>query len=154
MLPGRSTSTIWPSARLEPTRVEAASAAWPGTSFAGTVETVDSRVDPVSRSVRVRARLPNTDGRLRPGMFLTVRVSREPRPGLVVPEQAVIPERGDLFVYVVAGGQGERRTPCIWLERYHRVVSGRSRDGEAAAPLVVRRRVSALAADRSARGCG
>lgn len=93
--------------------VEAASAAWPGTSFAGTVETVDSRVDPVSRSVRVRARLPNTDGRLRPGMFLTVRVSREPRPGLVVPEQAVIPERGDLFVYVVAGGQVERRTVAL-----------------------------------------
>lgn len=90
--------------------VEAASAAWPGASFAGTVETVDSRVDPVTRSVRVRARLPNTDGRLRPGMFLTVRVSREPRPGLVVPEQAVIPERGDMFVYVVTGGQVERRT--------------------------------------------
>ncbi len=89
--------------------VEAASAAWPGASFAGTVETVDSRVDPVTRSVRVRARLPNTDGRLRPGMFLTVAVSREPRPGLVVPEQAIIPERGSMFVFVVAGGEVERR---------------------------------------------
>ncbi|MBM5810952.1 MAG: efflux RND transporter periplasmic adaptor subunit [Gammaproteobacteria bacterium] len=89
--------------------IESSSAAWPGASFAGTVETVDSRVDPVTRTVRVRARLPNPDGRLRPGMFLTVRVSREPQPGLVVPEQAVIPERGSMYVFVVADGKVERR---------------------------------------------
>lgn len=93
--------------------IRAASAAWPGEVFTGTVETVDSRVDPVTRSVRVRARLPNPGGRLRSGMFLTVAVSSEPTPGLVVPEQALIPERGRMYVFVVAGRRVERREVAI-----------------------------------------
>lgn len=93
--------------------VAAKSAAYPGQAFEGRVESVDSRVDPVTRSIRVRARLPNPDGLLRPGMFLTVVVSREPSPGLVVPEQALVPERGRVFVFVVEDGRVSRRDVTI-----------------------------------------
>jgi membrane fusion protein (multidrug efflux system) len=89
--------------------VAARSAAYAGEQFDGEVESVDSRVDPVTRSIKVRARLPNPDGRLRPGMFLTVRVTREPLPGLVVPEQALVPERGKTYLFVLAGGKIARR---------------------------------------------
>jgi membrane fusion protein, multidrug efflux system len=93
--------------------VVAQSAAYAGESFSGEVESVDSRVDPVTRTSKVRARLPNPEGRLRPGMFLTVRVSREPLPGLVVPEQALVPERGKVYVFVLADGRIARREVTI-----------------------------------------
>lgn len=93
--------------------VAAKSIAYPDESFDGAVESVDSRVDPVTRSIRVRARLPNPEGLLRPGMFLTVIVSRAPLPGLVVPEQALVPERGAVYVFIVADGRVLRRTVTI-----------------------------------------
>ncbi|HEU0225352.1 MAG TPA: efflux RND transporter periplasmic adaptor subunit [Steroidobacteraceae bacterium] len=93
--------------------VAARSAAYAEDSFAGEVESVDSRVDPVTRTIKVRARLPNPDGRLRPGMFLTVRVSRDPLPGLVVPEQALVPERGKTYVFALADGRISRREVVI-----------------------------------------
>lgn len=93
--------------------VTAASAAYAGEQFSGAVESVDSRVDPVTRSIKVRARLPNPDGRLRPGMFMTVRVTRDPLPGLVVPEQALVPERGKTFVFMLADGRISRREVAV-----------------------------------------
>jgi membrane fusion protein (multidrug efflux system) len=70
-------------------------------------------VDPVSRSVTVRAEIPNQKGLLKPGMFMAVRVSREPTPALVVPESAIVPERGSVFVFVVGDGRAERREVAI-----------------------------------------
>jgi membrane fusion protein (multidrug efflux system) len=40
------------------------------------VSSVDTRVDPTSRSVAMRALIDNRDGRLRPGMFMTVKMVR------------------------------------------------------------------------------
>ncbi len=93
--------------------VAARSAAYPGEIFDGSVDSVDSRVDPVTRSVKVRARLPNPDGKLRSGMFLTVLVTRDPLPGLVVAEQALVPERGKVYVFVLAKGVIARRAVTI-----------------------------------------
>ena len=45
----------------------------------------------VSRTVLVRGRIPNPDGRLRPGMFLSVRVVRSDVHVLMIPEGAVVP---------------------------------------------------------------
>lgn len=89
--------------------VSALSAAWPDRRFEGRVRTVDSRVDPVSRSVTVRAELDNADGLLKPGMFMTVRLQREAAPALVVPEAAIVPERGKVYVFVVDDGRVIRR---------------------------------------------
>lgn len=89
--------------------ITAHSAAYPGRTFEGRIASVDSRVDPTTRSVIVRATVPNGDGLLKPGMFLTVRISRGAADGLVVPEQALVPEQGDVFVYVIADGKAEKR---------------------------------------------
>jgi membrane fusion protein (multidrug efflux system) len=77
--------------------------AFPGRDFRGTVASVDSRVDPLSRSVTIRAQVPNTEALLKPGMFLTVRLSQETREALVVPEEALVPEQARQFVYLVDG---------------------------------------------------
>jgi membrane fusion protein (multidrug efflux system) len=89
-------------ARLQPgLAVTAHSAAWPEQIFSGEVASVDTRVDPVSRTISVRAILPNADGHLRPGMFLTVSLLRQDVTALMVPEEAIVPERSKQFVYVV-----------------------------------------------------
>lgn len=89
--------------------VSATSAAFPGRRFDGTVASVDSRVDPVTRSITVRAIVPNADHALKPGMFLSVRLARDERNALMVPEAALVPEQSRQFLYVVEDGRAHRR---------------------------------------------
>lgn len=81
--------------------VTARNVAYPDQVFRGIVSSVDTRVDPVSRTVTVRAKVDNADGHLRPGMFLTVSLLRQDLIALMVPEQAIVPERSQQFVWVV-----------------------------------------------------
>lgn len=89
--------------------VAATSEGLPGRVFAGEVTTIDSRVDPVTRSIAVRAELPNGAGELRPGMFMSVRLKGRETPTLLVPEEAIVPEQGKTYVYVARGDRAERR---------------------------------------------
>ena len=89
--------------------VEAGSIAWPGRVFRAKVESVDSRVDPVTRSFTARARLANKDDALKPGMLLTLHLSGPSAAALIIPEQALVPEQGELYVYVVNSGKAEKR---------------------------------------------
>lgn len=89
--------------------IVARSAAWPGRDFVGTVASLDSRVDPATRTITVRALLPNADGALRPGMLLTLDVLANPREAVVVPEIALSALRDRQFVYRVdAAGKAEQ----------------------------------------------
>ncbi len=90
-------------------RIVAQSVVFPDERFEGTVTGVDTRVDPVSRAVLVRAAIPNTDGRLKPGMFMTVDLQRDRGDVLVAPEQAIVPEGSSQYVFVVTDGVVERR---------------------------------------------
>lgn len=81
--------------------VTATVAAYPGRQFEGKVETIDTRIDPSTRAVTVRAQFPNPDRSLRPGMLLNVRMFRPARQALVVPEIAVVQVGRDSFVYRV-----------------------------------------------------
>jgi membrane fusion protein (multidrug efflux system) len=89
--------------------IEATSPAYPGATFAGQVSSVDSRVDPETRSVTVRAIVPNTAGQLKPGMFLTVHLTRSETDVLLVPEEALVPEQGNVYVFVVQDGKAIKR---------------------------------------------
>ncbi len=81
----------------------------PGREFAGRVTVVDSRIDPVSRSVSVVAEIPNVDGTLRPGMFMSVRLKGRIAPAVLVPEAALVPEQGRMFVFIAANDAAEQR---------------------------------------------
>lgn len=89
--------------------VTASTAGLPGREFHGKVTNLDSRVDPVTRSIAVRAELHNPQGELRPGMFMTVRLQGEVVPALLIPEGAIVPEQGHTYVFVVANGVALRR---------------------------------------------
>jgi membrane fusion protein (multidrug efflux system) len=82
---------------------------------------VDTRVDPISRTVRVRSVMQNVDGHLRPGMFLTVNLLNDTTQALLIPERALIPERSIQYVYVVDANQLVEKRP---------VKIGRRRPGE------------------------
>jgi membrane fusion protein (multidrug efflux system) len=105
--------------RLQPgLTVRARSAAWPDQEFVGAVSSVDTRVDPISRTVRVRSEMQNDGGHLRPGMFLTVTLLNDSVESLVIPERALIPERSVQYVYVVGEGRVvERREVKIGRRR-------------------------------------
>jgi len=81
--------------------VFATSVAYPGKTFEGKITSIDSRIDPVTRSVQVRARIPNTEGLLRPGMLLQINLQKRVLDTLIVPESALIPEGNTQSVFVV-----------------------------------------------------
>jgi membrane fusion protein (multidrug efflux system) len=91
--------------------IEAQAAAYPGETFRGSVESIEPTVDPITRSVTVRAVLPNPEARLKPGMLLTVNVLANPRTALAVPELAIVPERDRSFVYKIDGESTALKTP-------------------------------------------
>lgn len=102
--------------------VAAASVAFPGRTFAGAVHEVDTRIDPATRAFRIRAELPNPDAVLPEGLFMAVRlVIAERDNAVLVPEEAVIREGDQSYVYVVGGGiaaktaitTGQRRDAAV-----------------------------------------
>lgn len=97
--------------------------AFPDKTFGGSVYAIEPAVDEKSRSLLLRARVPNPAGNLRPGMFARVvlRVGGD-ADALVIPEQAVIPKGDKAFVYRVVQNKAQL-TP---------VVLGARRPGEVA----------------------
>lgn len=90
----------------EGNRIEASSSAWPGTVFRGDVVSLGNRVDPVTRTVPVRALIDNSDGHLRPGMLLNVGLLTSEREVLLAPEAALIQTGNRSMLYVL--GEGDR----------------------------------------------
>lgn len=125
-------------AELAPgTPIEARTRAYGEAVFRGAVASIDSVVDPVTRSVLVRALIPNEDGRLRPGLLMSVDLLFNERETLAVDEKAVIPDGANNFVFVVARGEdgaavAERRQVEIGARRVGEVeiLSGLSAGGE------------------------
>jgi membrane fusion protein, multidrug efflux system len=97
--------------------IEAGSTAYPGVKFAGRVASVDTRVDATTRSVAIRALIDNRDGRLRPGMFMTLKLKRSEGNALMLPEQAIVPENDRHFVFVVSDGRARKREIKIGRRR-------------------------------------
>lgn len=97
--------------------VEARVDGFEGRVFQGKVSALSPRVDPVTRSLAVRAELPNPDGTLRPGMFMSVKLRGRENPTLVLPEQALVPQDGRNYVFVVAEGRAQRREVTTGLRR-------------------------------------
>lgn len=89
--------------------IEVSSDALPGQKFEAVLDAVNPLVDTGGRAIESRAHLANTDGRLRPGMFVRVRLIFEQRSKvLLVPEQAIVPDTKTPFVFVVQEGKAMR----------------------------------------------
>jgi len=98
------------AALAEGQEIAATSAAFPDRAFAGTIATIESRIDPVTRSVTVRALIPNEGRLLRPGMLMTVDVVKSREATLVIPEEALVPVRDQQYVFTIDDQNKARRT--------------------------------------------
>ena len=105
------------SVMREGLEIQATAAAWPDRAFTGTVTSVDSRVDPMTRSMAVVALMPNEERALKPGMFLQLEIYRRRENVVLAPEGALVPRQGRQFVYVVDEGRAEERQVSLGSRR-------------------------------------
>ncbi len=93
---------------LKGARVTFTVPAFPGESFAGTIERVSSSLDPKTRTMTVEAGVDNASGRLAPGMFPEIQWPvRRPGPTLFVPVSSVVRTTEETFVIRVRDGKAE-----------------------------------------------
>lgn len=82
--------------------IEAESDALAGRVFRGKIESLNTRIDPVTRSVLVRAVLPNPDSQLKPGLLLRVRLIKNERTGIILPEESILQRQKNHYLLVVS----------------------------------------------------
>ncbi len=93
--------------------------AFPGETFAGEVYAVNPRIDPAGRSIQVRARIDNSQRRLRPGLFVRVNLELARRENaILVPEEAVVPRGEQRFVYKIVDGKAVMTPVVIGQRRF------------------------------------
>jgi len=79
--------------------------AFPGRNFTGAVYAIEPQIDINGRAVVVRARLPNPDLLLRPGLFSRVSlIVDRAADAILVPEDAIVPQGDRHFVFRVEEG--------------------------------------------------
>ncbi len=88
-------------------KIEASTAAYIE-AFSGEVAAVDSRVDPVNRSITARAVFENANGLLKPGMLMQVTVLGDQRSALLVPEESLVSRSTDHYVWQIDGDTAKR----------------------------------------------
>ena len=85
-------------------------AAVPGRGFTGTVTFVSSQAARESNSFGVELEAGNADGALKAGMIAQVALVRRERAGAIqVPLAAIVPRKGEYFVFTVADGRAVRQ---------------------------------------------
>lgn len=89
----------------------------PDRTVEGQLEFVSPYVNAASRSVELRALIPNADAVLRPGQFATVELQLEERPAVLVPEAALLPREEGATVFLVRGGAATPREVTMGLRR-------------------------------------
>jgi len=87
-------------------KILVAADAVPAVIFDGKIYAIDPIVDVNGRAIRLRAQVPNPDGRLSAGFFARIRIVIDQRPNAVlVPESAIFPLDGKTLVYRIVNGR-------------------------------------------------
>lgn len=89
-------------ARLrEGAKIKASIPAYPDRVFTGVIDRLNSRVDPLSRTIKVRAAFPNAKDQLRPGMSFFVHLNLPGPVHAIVPQLALQWDSGKSFVWKI-----------------------------------------------------
>lgn len=91
--------------------IEATTAAYGNEVFRGVVVSIDTRVNPTTRSIDIRAEIPNEDQRLRPGMLMVVDLIKDRRESLMIAEESLVPFENQQYVFVVSDDNTVERVP-------------------------------------------
>lgn len=82
-------------------QIDAQTHAFPDKKFTGEIFSIDSRINPNTRAVQVRAIINNEDLLLKPGILMRIKLLTQPRTALLIPEEAVISSNNQHAVFVV-----------------------------------------------------
>ena len=82
--------------------IEATTSAYPDEIFNGVVTSIDTRVNPTTRSIEIRAEISNDDRRLRPGMLMVADLIKDRRESLMIAEECLVPFENQQYVFVVS----------------------------------------------------
>lgn len=99
------------------------------TGFEGEVYAVEPRIDPTTRTLKLRALADNTKGLLLPGQFVKVNlILATIDQAILVPTESVIPEQSGKKVFVMSGGKAKevKIETGLRTDRYLEVISGLS----------------------------
>ncbi len=95
----------------------------------GNVFAVESKIDPGTRTIKARAKIPNPGDSLIPGSFAKIEITLQEIPdAILIPSEAVIPEMKGEMVYIASNGKA-RAVPVktgIRTDRKIQVVQGLS----------------------------
>ena len=125
--------------------VFAMSEAFPNTDFPAKVQTIGSRVDPVTRAATVRALVPNNGGLLRPGMLMKVQVVLSRSDTLMIPETALQQRGSEFYVFTIEAGLAKRITIATGTRQsgWVQVISGLNKGDEIISDGVIKVRDNA-----------
>lgn len=107
--------------------VELTSTALPGRTFSGTVRSIDTVLNPETRTLRARIEVSKAGGELKPEMYLTASIQTSQGRVLAVPKSAILPTGTRQLAFVeVEAGQYEPRDVRLGRETddYFEVISG------------------------------
>lgn len=94
-------------------KVEGTVAAFGDRRFRGQVASIDTQIDTTTRTVRLRATLPNPDGLLKPGLLMHIDLAHSDRDALLMPEEALIKRSDKNYVYRVTSGDVSTVTQAL-----------------------------------------
>lgn len=79
----------------------AVNSAYVNQEFTGKISSIDTRINPTTRSLKVRATIPNENLALRPGMLLTIELVRQVETLLQLPESSIIPIEDEHYIFAI-----------------------------------------------------
>ena len=89
--------------------------------FSGEVKTVSSRVDPTSRSILAQIEILNPNLELIPGILLNIKVIYDERDSLSIPEESLIIQGDNKFVYLIENNVLKRKNVKVGLRNFGKI---------------------------------
>ena len=89
--------------------------------FTGEIKTVSSRVDPTSRSILAQIEILNPNLELIPGILLNIKVIYDERDSISIPEESLIIQGDNKFVYLIDNNILKRKNVKVGLRNFGKV---------------------------------
>jgi len=109
--------------------VSAYSNAYKDEIFIGKISSIDSRIEPSTRTLKVRAEIPNGQFKLRPGMLLNIKVVRQIETILQLPESTIIPIEDEHYIFIIESESEAQASDLNKIAKRRLITIGRRQPG-------------------------
>ena len=101
---------------------------YPGEEFTGKITLIHPTINQASHTFPVEVRIPNSDSRIRPGMFARVNINLGSNESILVPDASILKQTGsnDRHVFVIKDGKADKKIITVGqhLGDHYEVISG------------------------------